>query len=157
MMTNREFFDKTVKDIKNLSSIKMYIAQGNEDILISVDDAINTIRTVFAFKFWNVITQEFKCKDDPILSENPSTYIESREIYTNAHNSYICVIRLKIGDDFYYKFTNSNNKYLYPEFAMVECYLTRNNKWNNECVTHYYPQFYSTKQNNVVRGSENDK
>lgn len=151
MMTNKEFFNKVVNDIENLSNIKLYIAQGNEDILASVDNAINAIRMVFAFKFWNIIAWEFNSKVNPILSIDPSTYMKNRDMYFNVYNHDIFIFRYKIDGCYYYckGKGRSQNKYRYPEFAMVDYYLTTMNQWNNECISQY--------DNDGVKKYKNDK
>ena len=151
MMTNKEFFNKVVNDIENLSNIKLYIAQGNEDILKSVNNAINAIRMVFAFKFWNIIAWEFNSKENPILSDDISTYIANRDMYFNTYNHDIFIFRYKIDGCYYYckGKGRSQNKYRYPEFAMVEWYLTTMNQWDNECISQYI--------NDGVKEYKNDK
>lgn len=123
MMTNKEFFNKVVNDIENLSNIKLYIAQGNEDILASVDNVINAIRMVFAFKFWNIIAWEFNSKVNPIKIDGCYYYCKGKG--------------------------RSQNKYRYPEFTMVDYYLTTMNQWNNECISQY--------DNDGVKEYKNDK
>lgn len=137
-MTNREVFNKALEDIEVLETIRYSLTVGSlisktyrDQINITVNRAVERIRASIAFRFWNVIAYEFNSVENPILDVLMSSYLKNADEYKCAYDD-VYIVRDGNGLTFRHTGATPANSYVYPEFAMVEYFCDKYNKWEDE-------------------------
>ena len=138
IMTNKDIFDKAVKDIETLIKIKNYFfmyapSRTRPDILSATDHAIEAIRSTTAFKFYNFgfdITGT-----NPIMEILILSYTTPSKEFKSSYED----ITIESNDDGSYNYHGDASYYRYPEFAMIKYFCDKYNRWDDECVNFQFP------------------